>query len=521
MKIVTVEQMRRIEYITIHERGIPGSVLMDRAGRAVVREAMGRFEPGKVAIVTGKGNNAGDGFVVARELSRLGVTATLLHLSPPGDLSGDALDAWKQVPEDVQRLSAPDPCAFYEQLIDHDLVIDAILGTGLRGSVVEPWSQYIQSINTCRRHVLSVDIPSGLPGDGFSEMSRDAAPPCVQATLTVAIGLPKIGMMSNPGIRLTGTVVVDDIGFPDDLLDDDAIKTNLLTLEGAARLLPARRPDGHKGVFGRLMILAGSEGMTGAAVLSARAATRSGVGLVYSMYPAPLGGIMESHLVEPVKLPLESTCPWFVRGHSVPVLEATLGMDAVAIGPGIGTRDETGNFLFDIVKGVTSSLVIDADGLNLLVGRSLRLKEREAPCILTPHPGEAARLLHCSVENVENDRLNASRELCASQQAVVVLKGGQTLITTPEGQSYFNPTGNSGLAKGGSGDVLTGLVSGLLAQGIGGVSAACLGVFLHGLAADIALKKMSSRAMLPSDVIEALGPAFLRLEDIGKSSRMF
>ena len=520
MKIVTVEQMRRIEYVTIHERGIPGSVLMDRAGRAVVREAMERFEPGKVAIVTGKGNNAGDGFVVARELSRLGVTVTLLYLSPPGDLAGDALDAWKQVPEDVQRLSTPDQCAFREQLIRHDLVVDAIFGTGLRESVAEPWLQYIQSINTCRRHVLSIDVPSGLPGDGFSEMNRDAAP-CVQATLTVAIGLPKIGMMSNPGIRLTGTVVVDDIGFPDDLLDDDAIKTNLLTLEEAARLLPARRPDGHKGAFGRLMILAGSEGMTGAAILSARAATRSGVGLVYSMYPAPLGGIMESHLVEPVKLPLESACSWFVKEHSVPVLEATLGMDAVAIGPGIGTRDETGDFLSDIVKGVASPLVIDADGLNLLAGSSSLLRERKAPCVLTPHPGEAARLLHCSVENVENDRLNASRELCVSQQAVVVLKGGQTLITTPEGQSYFNPTGNSGLAKGGSGDVLTGLVSGLLAQGIGGSSSARLGVFLHGLAADIALKKMSSRAMLPSDVIEALGPAFLRLENLEESSRRF
>jgi hydroxyethylthiazole kinase-like uncharacterized protein yjeF len=512
MKIVTAGQMRRIDQVTIQERGIPGPVLMDRAGRAVAREAMECFEPEAVAIVTGKGNNAGDGFIVAGALLRHGIRTTVINLVSPEDLSGDALDAWEKIPHNVERVDQPDQQKFRELLSRHDLVIDAIFGTGLKSRVSEPWLQYIQTINSSRRPVLSVDIPSGLPGNGFDETTADSGP-CVQADMTVTIGLPKIGMVMTPGVHSTGRVIVDDIGFPDDLLNDDAITTNLLTLGEAAGLLPSRNPDGHKGTFGRAMILGGSVGMTGAAVLSSLAAARSGAGLVYSAYPAPLGVIMESHMVEPVKIPLESGDPWFGDDQSKSALDAAAGMDAVAIGPGLGTRDETGRFLLDIIKGVKSPLVIDADGLNLLADDPSVLESRLGPVILTPHTGEAARLLGCAVEEVEKDRLEAGRALCVSDQCVVILKGAQTIITTPDGQSYLNPTGNSGLAKGGSGDVLTGLAVGLLAQGLDCSSAARLAVFLHGLAADIAAEETGRRAMLPSDVIGALGEGFMKLEN--------
>ena len=512
MKIVTGDQMRRIDEVTIRERGIPGSVLMDRAGRAVAREALERFEPESVAVVTGKGNNAGDGFVTARELKRHGARTAVFMLVPPEQLAGDALDAYQKMPEDLQRIVPPSPTELREQLIQYDLVIDAIFGTGLRGPLREPWSEWVEAINACQMNVLAVDIPSGLPAEPVV-----AAGPHVRAQLTVTMGLPKLAMVMDPGVRSTGSVVVADIGFPQDLLEDPAITTNLMTMEEARDQLPGRSPNGHKGTFGRVMILGGSEGMTGAAVLAARAAVRSGAGLVYSAYPRPLGPIMESHLIEPVKIPLPGSAMWFTGEMAARAIEEAELMQAVAIGPGLGHRPETQRFLREVIHHVKAPLVIDADGLNLLAEHPVELKRRPGPTILTPHPGEAARLLGCTVAEVERDRLGAFTAMAQEYSAVVVLKGAQTIVTGPAGQRYLNPTGNSGLAKGGSGDVLTGLIAGLASQGASALEAARLGVFLHGLAADVAAERLGVRAMTPSDVIESLGPAFLRLER-GESS---
>ena len=510
MKVVTPEQMRRIDETTIRERGIPGAVLMDRAGKAVAREAMERFEPDSVIVVTGKGNNAGDGFVVARELHRHGIPVTLCMLRPAGEISGTALDMLNQVPAEVRRLDQPGPAVLREELTRHDLAVDAIFGTGLSGSPRAPWDEYIQAINACRMNVLAVDIPSGLPGEGPAGGGQSG--PWVRATMTVTMGLPKLAMVMDPGVRATGRVVVADIGFPRDLLEDEAIQTNLMTMEQAERLLPNRQPGGHKGTFGRVMLLAGSEGMTGSAVLAAKAAARSGAGLIYSAYPHVLGTIMESHLIEPVKIPLAGEEGWLTGAQAGAVIEAAETMQALAIGPGIGRRPETGRLLSEVVARVKAPLVIDADGLNLLAENLEALAGRPGPTVLTPHPGEAARLLGYSIDEVENNRLDAMAELSKRYGAVVVLKGAQTVTTEPNGQRTLNPTGNSGLAKGGSGDVLTGLITGLLAQGCAPGEAARLGVFLHGMAADVAAEKNSPRGMLPSDVIEALGTAFQRLE---------
>ena len=507
MKVVTAEQMRRIDQVAIQERGIPGPVLMDRAGKAVAREVMERFDPESVAIVTGKGNNAGDGFVVARELHRFEIKTILFMLCPESDLTGDALDAYRQVPDDVVRHTAPHPHELREQLIQFDLVVDAIFGTGIRGQLGEPWAHYIEEINTCRMNVVAVDIPSGLP----SEPTPDVGPH-ISARLTVTMGLPKLSMVLEPGVRRTGRIVVADIGFPSDLLQDPAVTTNLSTNEEMAALLPKRPPDGHKGTFGKVMILGGSEGMTGAAMLAAESAVRSGVGLVYSCYPHSLGTIFESRLLEPVKIPLAGEALWFTEGHATEALDAAETMQAVALGPGLGKHRTTGAFARKIVQSVEAPLVIDADGLNLLAENIGDLAQRPGPTVLTPHPGEAARLLGTTIAEIQNNRLDAMVELAAQYNVVVALKGSQTLITAPDGQRYINPTGNSGLAKGGSGDVLTGLIAGLLAQGMTALDAARLGVLLHGMAADLARERFGMRAMTPSNLLDFLGGAFQRLE---------
>ncbi|MBI3736308.1 NAD(P)H-hydrate dehydratase [Candidatus Sumerlaeota bacterium] len=519
MKVVTAEQMRRIDEVTIRERGIAGGELMERAGREVAREILERFSPQSAAIVAGKGNNGGDGFIAARHLHESGVHTVVYALFPPDQFSTDARRAFDTISQRVKiefaaGLEAESPRQILaDQLRDFDVVVDAILGTGTRGAVAGHLAGAIEAINASRVPVVAVDLPSGLAAE-----ARQSGGPAVRAAVTITIGLPKLGLVVDPGMRSCGIVSVADIGFPRDLLDDPSISVQLTGLEDAAGLLPRRDPAGHKGTFGKTMILAGSEGMTGAAVLAARAAARSGVGLVYAAYPRPLGTIMESHLVEPVKLPLTGETRWFESGHAKQALAGADGMQSVALGPGIGQRPETSRFVEEIIRGVKAPLVIDADGLNLIAAHpegSGILRRRISPTILTPHPGEAARLLGLPVSEIESDRLGAMLSLASQLGIVIVLKGAQTIVTAPDGRRFINPTGNSGLAKGGSGDVLTGLIAGLLGQGLSPLNAALLGVFVHGLAADRAALKQGVRAMIPGDIIETLGEAFIYLEKSG------
>jgi NAD(P)H-hydrate epimerase len=368
-------------------------------------------------------------------------------------------------------------------------------------------------MNSAHVPLVAVDIPSGLPAEPLSREML-AARPVVRASRTVTIGRPKVGMFVGAGVACTGSVSVEEIGFPLDLLEAPHIAVNLMTLDEARALLPPRDPAGHKGTFGKVLLTAGSVGMTGAAVLAARAAMRSGAGLVYSAYPEPLSAIMESHLIEPVKLPLPGAAPWFTGAQAAEVLALAAGMQAVGIGPGLGQRPETAEFVRAVVCGVRAPLVIDADGLNLLSGMLEVLADRPGETILTPHPGEAARLLGLpDAAAVEADRLGAFVEFTRRHRCVVVLKGAQTVLTTPDGARWVNPTGGSGLAKGGSGDVLTGLLTALLGQGLPAAAAARLGVFVHGMAGDQAAQELTARAMVAGDVIEiGLPRAFKALE---------
>ena len=509
MKVVTSEEMRRIDRVTIEQRRVPGLELMNRAGAAVAREALARFEPDSVAIVTGKGNNAGDGFVVARELMERNLPVTVFMLAPPESLQGDALLAFQRMGK-AHVILEPSLDLLREELKRYDLIVDAIFGTGLNGPVRAPWDAAIEVINAAGVNVLAIDSPSGLPADPGVEIGAH-----IRAAATVTIGLPKVGMLLDPGVRATGEVTVAEIGFDADLLTSEELTINLTTPREAAALLPDRRAGGHKGTFGNALIFGGSPGMTGAAVLAARAAARSGVGKVYVAYPEALGAIFETLLIEPVKLPLGGEDDWFHADQAEAAVMAALDMQAVAIGPGLGQHKGTRKFLYELIERVSAPMVIDADGLNLLAAEPGRLERRAGPTILTPHPGEAARLLGKTTAKIEANRLEAMAEFAAWYRVTIVLKGAQTIITDSGGiQRSINPTGNSGLAKGGSGDVLTGLLAGLLAQGLGSEEAAKLAVFMHGMAADFAAAKLGVRAMLPSDVIDHFGAAFLALEKL-------
>jgi len=504
MKVVTAEQMRRIDRITIEERGIPGSQLMERAGQAVVEQVWERFEPDSVAVVAGKGNNAGDGFVVARLLAERQCPATVFLLGNPDDLRGDARTMYEAIPAVVNQVRIENSQQLRDALKGFDLIVDAILGTGIQGPVRGLLGEAIEAINDTQFPVVSVDIPSGLPADG-----GPIEGPVVRAAHTVTMGLPKLGMLIHPGIEFTGTVTVASLDFPEDLLNDPEIHVNLLTKEMTKALLPPRPRDGHKGTFGSVLIVGGSPGMTGAPVLASRAAMRSGVGLVFCATAEGLQPQVAARLVEELTILLPSTDGRALDPGSLPrLLAEAKRMDAIALGPGIGRAEGTQQFVHKVVAEIPLPMVIDADALNALAGHLDLLHARRASAILTPHPGEMSRLTGLSASQIQADRIGAASRLALDCRVVVVLKGAQTIIADVNGSIYISPTGNTGLAKGGSGDVLTGLIAGLLAQRSEALPAALCGVFLHGLAADLAADSIPPRSMIASDVIEHLPKAF-------------
>lgn len=511
MKVVTAEQMREIDRIAIEERHVPSLTLMENAGAAVTDELVTRYRPKRVAIVTGKGNNAGDGFVVARLLADRKISVVLHLLAPPSDLSGDALTNFKKLPPAVQRVEIDSGQYLGESLgAQFDVVVDAILGTGVKGAVEGFLADCIDAINADDVPVIAVDIPSGLPADGGPV--RGAV---VQATATVTFGLPKLGLVLTPTSAFVGRLVVRNIGFSSDLLQSEEYRVNLIACEEVAASLPRRPQDSHKGSFGSVLIVAGSRGMTGAAVLTAHGAMRSGAGLVHVAFPERLEQTIETLLIDPI----EVACPggddgWRLDMSSLDrLIEAAEDVSAVALGPGLGTAEATRELVGELCRRIRKPLVIDADGVNCLAGRTDVLAERPAPTVLTPHPGEMARLIDSSPKEVQADRLETARAAADRFGCVVALKGAGTVIALPDGSTHVNPTGNHGMAKGGSGDILTGMIGGFLAQGMSPFDAARAGVFVHGLAGDKALRGSDPRAMTAMDIVDNIGQAYASMRD--------
>jgi len=485
MKLVTAAEMRELDRQAIEEVGIPSLVLMENAGRTTYQILRREFPglAGPVAVLAGRGNNGGEGCVVARYLAQDGVPVAVFLTASRDQVKGDArvnLEiAARLGVEIVEVKEEKDLNPLAHRLARAALIVDALLGTGLNSEVRGLLRQVIEEINRLRPPVLAVDIPSGLCADTGRPLGA-----AVKARVTVTYGWPKIGQIITPGRDYVGRLWQVDISIPPALA-----KTVPAELTGAAEMrafLPPRPFASNKGTFGHLLVLAGSEGKTGAAALTSEGALRAGAGLVTLGIPASLNDILEAKITEAMTLPLPEAEDARALGRTAlkPIQNFLENKTAVALGPGLGTHPETRDLVRHLALDLPLPLVIDADGVNALAGDPGGLKAAAGPRVLTPHPGEMARFLGTTVQEVQADRLGIARKAAAGTGAVVVLKGAQTVVADPGGGISVNSTGNPALASGGTGDVLTGLIGGFLAQKLSPWDAARLGVYLHGLAAE-------------------------------------
>jgi ADP-dependent NAD(P)H-hydrate dehydratase / NAD(P)H-hydrate epimerase len=515
-RLLTAVQMQEIDRRATAEAGIPGLTLMENAGRGVVESMekhLGSLAGTKPLVICGKGNNGGDGFVVTRLLLAKKAKPDCVLLGRTADLSGDALTNHKRLADSGFGVHEVSSRADIEPLFrNRKVIVDAIFGTGLTRAPAGLAADAITLTNDSGAYVVSIDLPSGLQSDTGAPYE-----PCVRANLTVTMALPKLGLWLYPGRKLAGTVEIVDIGIPfpevqspkSRVQSPEPDQTFLLDTEHIRAILPPRRPDGNKGTFGRALLIAGSRGFSGAAVLAGRAAVRSGCGLVHLAVPEGIIGVVALAVVEAVKSVLPQTEDAALSPAALEdLLELSAAADAVAIGPGIGTDRRTQKLELGFLAEVDKPIVIDADGINNLKGHSSMLSRAKTPLVLTPHPGEFSRLTGLKTEDVNADRVGVSRRFATERKVVLVLKGASTVIAAPDGRVFINPTGNSGLAKGGTGDVLTGLITGLIAQGMSPLDAVCAGVFLHGLAADLAVQSLTEYCLAAGDLPDHLPQAF-------------
>lgn len=512
MKVVTAQEMRQIDQQTIERIGIPGAVLMEHAGSAVVRILREHFpECQRVAIVVGKGNNGGDGLVVARQLAHAGQPIQIFLVSPPESFAGDAMTnlqiAQKLALPIIPILSDCELKGLKSQLASSDLIVDSIFGTGLRGGVHGFIGDVIACINRSGKPVVAIDLPSGLSADtGIAEGA------CVQASHTVTVGLPKRGNLIHPGAALTGKLAVVDIGFPSSVIAAQDIQINWTRRSDAARILPPRPTHSHKGTYGRVFVAAGSVGMTGAAALTSAGALRAGAGLVTLGTPKNLNPILEVKLTEVMTLPLPETAEGSLALEAkIDIIEAIERTKSVlAIGPGLSQHPETVSLVHSVIRESDTPTVIDADGINALARSTDILSSLSPQTVLTPHPGEMARLLGGTIEALERDRIGLAQRFAQDHNVTLVLKGAPTVVAREDGEVWINSTGNAGMATGGMGDVLTGLIAGLMAQKISVFDAAVLGVYLHGLAADLVAEKIGLHGLMAGDVLNNVPEAIKR-----------
>lgn len=514
MILVTAEQMQNMDRKTINEFGIPGLVLMENAGRGALEMLVETFDPietYRVAVVAGRGNNGGDGFVMGRYLMEMGVTVSFILLAQRDKVKGDARVnmelAEALLPEhpDAQFIEVPDGDAFdrlRETILDHDLFVDAIFGTGLNSDVRGFFKDVIQTLNESDKPIFSVDIPSGINSDTGAVCGT-----AITARATATFAFAKAGHVLYPGNFHTGDLEIIDIGLPGHIARGEHPDIFLPETEDIAALLPERHFNSHKGNCGHLLALAGSPGKTGAAALCANAAVRSGAGLVTLGLPKMLMPVVEPMVIEPMAVGLDQTRTGGLSADGMDTITALMADKAVlALGPGLGTDPGT----CDLVKALTAAskipMVIDADGLNCLAGDPQILKTAKVPVILTPHPGEMARLTDKTTREIQADRLGIARQFAQRFNVILVLKGAQTLTACPDGSCYICPTGNPGMASGGMGDVLTGMIAGFLAQGMAAEAAAVAGVFIHGLCGD-RLAAQAPVGFTASDMVEEIPAA--------------
>jgi ADP-dependent NAD(P)H-hydrate dehydratase / NAD(P)H-hydrate epimerase len=515
LKVYTGEQMAEIDRRSI-ERGKPGIELMRSAGKAVY-EFMAEVYPDlsekKVIIVAGKGNNGGDGFHTAELLRLNGIHTETFLIGKRSEIRGQALtcltDAEKtgMIVKEIE--SQEDLGLFIESLESADVIVDALFGNGLRGDITGLPATVIELINSSSAEIVAVDIPSGVNSNngGVSESS-------VKADYTVTFGFMKAGMVLKPGRFFCGKILVADIGFPGEITDAAVPFANTLSWSEAAEIIPVRPYDAHKNTSGKVFILSGSVGMTGAPALCASAAMRSGAGLTWIGCPESLSDILSIKLTEVMNIPLpevrKKRC-LSLRALGI-IREAVKKADALAVGPGLGTYYETSELVRRFLGGYKSKVILDADGINAFDGYRDELAKTPCDMILTPHVGELSRLIDKPASEILADPISAAKKAANEFGKIVLLKGPTTVITNPEGEVWLNPTGNQSLATAGAGDVLTGTITGLAAQGMNLFPAAVLGAFLNGLAGEMAAESFGSKGVMAGDVLEYLARAQTELE---------
>ena len=513
MRILTAESMQRVDRRAIEEVGIPSLVLMENAAIGVVDAIAERYPDARsVAIFCGPGNNGGDGLAVGRHLAVRGYHVAMFVVAGGRELRGDAAiqqTICRNLAIDVRELGAEESVApVVQEAASADLIVDALFGTGLRRALDGQYAELVAAINQLTSPRIAADIPSGLSGDSSRILG-----PTIEADLTVTFAAVKIPHIFPPAATHVGTVVVADLGIPHDLIEAADGDLHLLHGEELAERLPPRPVNAHKGDFGHLLIVGGAVGTAGAAALATRAAVRAGAGLVTAAVPESVLETVAGASLESMTAPLPVSGP----GLDGDALQALFGLaegkEALALGPGMGTETGTQEVIERFVLETQIPMVLDADGLNAFAGKIRDLSGRAGDLILTPHPGEMARLLGWSTAEVVEDRLGAVREAAKLSEAIVVLKGHLTLAAEPGGAVHVNPVGNPGMATGGSGDVLTGVIGGLLAQGYEAGEAARVGVFLHGLAGDLAAAEVGENGLAATDLVARLPEAATRLAE--------
>jgi len=516
MYLVTANEMQKMDRLTIESFGLPGRILMENAGRGATQFFLEKFkgaENKKIGVIAGRGNNGGDGFVIARYLAQKGISVTVYLLSEHQKVSGDAAANLRLLsPLKIPVIEMPDIKSFsaHETAMRHEAIwIDAILGTGLRSDVKGFFKNVIDFINRLNKPVFAVDIPSGLNSDTGQPCGA-----CVRADATATFAFAKPGHFLFPGADYTGNLEIIDIGVPPHIANDVGPLQYLLTPDLIRTVFNPRPSNAHKGHTGHLLVIAGSTGKTGAAAMTATSAMRSGAGLVTLGIPASLNPILEAQVIETMTEPLPETVKGILDETSVNrIMDLLSDKKCLAIGPGIGTAPETQKLFKHLLQENTKPVVIDADGLNILAGHIEILKDLDTPVVLTPHPGEMARLISTTSADVQKDRIKCARDFAEKFNVHVVLKGARTVVAHPDGRVFINPTGNPGMASGGMGDVLTGVIAGFIAQGHPPELAAHAGVYLHGAAADSLAKNKGPFGYLATDVMNALPQAIKTLSD--------
>lgn len=539
MKVVTSQEMREIDRITIEDYGIPSLLLMERAGLAVASKVREFYPDKKVIVLCGGGNNGGDGIVAARNLYNWGFNVHVLICAKKNELSPDCNKQY-QIAKKIGI-----PIEFRNAVNAKDVhgavIIDAVFGTGISRPVKGNIAVIFEFINNSEVQVVSVDVPSGVSAD-TGELLGEA----VKADFTVTFGLPKCGHYLYPGAEYTGRLFIEDIGFPEKLLLSDKLKVGLIDRETVSGLISPRPRYSHKGDYGHVLVIAGSRGKTGAALMTVRACLRSGAGLVTLAVPESLMDVFQGRVTEEMTLPLADDGSGMLSSKAIDHILAFAAQkaDVIAIGPGIGISSNTEKIMNELIRKSTVPMVIDADGINSLSraignrqGAIGLLRKAKSPVILTPHPGEMTRLLQKSAPppippprggrvregvkaltselqtKIERDRISTAMSFSKETGTYLVLKGVPTIVAEPDGNAFINTTGNPGMAAAGSGDVLTGVIASLLGQGLNPTDASVAGVYLHGLAGDLAAGRIGEYSMLASDIINFLPEAFMQTID--------